>query len=57
MESTHPPLVRTRLSVLMFLQFFVWGSWLVEITGYAENLEFTGSQIGWLGSASASGLA
>jgi len=55
MESTHPPLVRTRLSILMFLQFFVWGSWLVEITGYAENLEFSGSQIGWLGSVAAIG--
>jgi len=55
MESTHPPLIRTRLSVLMFLQFFVWGSWLVEITGYAEHLEFSGSQIGWLGSVAAVG--
>ena len=38
MESTHPPLVRTRLSILMFLEFFIWGSWGVAITGYAANL-------------------
>jgi len=55
MESTHPPLVRTRLSALMFLEFFTWGSWGVAITGYAENLGFGGTQIGWLGSVAAIG--
>jgi len=55
MDSTHPPLIRTRLSILMFLEFFIWGSWGVAITGYAENLGFRGSQLGWLGAVAAMG--
>jgi len=55
MPSTHPPLVRTRLSMMMFLQFFVWGSWGVAICGYAAALGFTPSQIAWLGSVPAIG--
>lgn len=55
MESSHPPLVRTRLSIMMFLEFFVWGSWGVAITGYAANLNFEKSQIGWLGAVPAIG--
>ena len=54
MASPHP-LIRTRLSALMFLEFFIWGSWGVAITGYAANLGFTGSEIGWLGSVAAVG--
>ncbi|MEE8450428.1 MAG: MFS transporter [Thermoguttaceae bacterium] len=56
MESTHPPFVRTRLSIMMFLEFFVWGSWGFAITGYALNtLKFDGSQVGWLGAIPAIG--
>jgi len=55
MESSHPPFVRTRLSALMFLEFFVWGSWGVAITGYAAKSGFTVSQIGWLGAVPAIG--
>ncbi len=46
--DTHPPLVRTRLSVMMFLEFFVYGCWGVAIAGYGQKLGFSGSQIGWL---------
>jgi nucleoside transporter len=54
MESTgvdlKPPLdpgVRIRLSVMMFLQFAVWGAWFVTLGPYLENgLKFNGSQIG-----------
>jgi len=55
MASVHPPLVRTRLSVMMFLEFLVWGSWGVAITGYAASLGFPKWEIGWLGAIPAVG--
>jgi len=54
-SSEHPPLVRTRLSIMMFLEFFVWGGWGVAITGYANSLGFEGWQIGLLGAVPAIG--
>jgi len=39
--------IKGRLIILNFLQFFVWGSWLISIGGYlGGTLHFTGSQIG-----------
>ncbi|MBC8876102.1 MAG: MFS transporter [Planctomycetes bacterium] len=55
MTSQHPPFVRTRLSMMMFLEFFTWGCWGVTITGYASTLRFGESQIGWLGAVPAIG--
>lgn len=55
MSSQHPPLVRTRLSIMMFLEFFLWGGWGVAITGYAATLGFSGRQIGFLGAVPAIG--
>ena len=47
-----PPLamnVRLRLSVMMFLQFAVWGSWFTVFNVYCDKtLHFTGTQIGSL---------
>jgi len=39
--------IKGRLIILNFLQFFVWGSWLISIGGYlGGTLHFTGLQIG-----------
>jgi nucleoside transporter len=41
-----PPLIRAKLSVMMFLEFFVWGGWFVTLGTYlAQSLEASGSQI------------
>lgn len=38
---------KTRLIVMSFMQFFVWGSWLISLGGYmGVNLGFSGLQIG-----------
>ena len=35
MSTSAPPApaIQSRLSVMMFLQFFVWGAWYVSMTG------------------------
>ncbi|MCX6319621.1 MAG: nucleoside permease [Bacteroidetes bacterium] len=43
MKST----VRTQLSVMMFLEFFIWGGWFVTLGTFLNtNLNLTGSQAG-----------
>ena len=33
-DHAHAAAVRTRLSIMMFLQFFVWGAWYTSIAVY-----------------------
>jgi len=41
--------VKTRLSVMMFLEYVIWGSWLPLMSLYlSETLHFSGVQIGWI---------
>jgi nucleoside transporter len=40
------PSIYSRLSLLMFLQFFVWGAWFVTLGTYLNALGFSGSEIG-----------
>ncbi len=39
--------VKLRLTLMNFLQFFIWGSWLISLSAYMMNkLHFTGGEVG-----------
>src|SRR5262245_48657047 len=39
--------IKHRLIVMNFLEFFVWGSWLISMGGYMiVKLKFTGGEVG-----------
>lgn len=41
------PGTRLQLSVMMFLEFFVWGSWYVTAPNYLGTIGFTAGDFGW----------
>src|SRR5439155_10270975 len=39
--------LKSKLSVFMFLQYFIWGAWYMSLGTYLTNvLKFTGQQVG-----------
>ncbi len=40
------PLIRIQLSVMMFLQFFIWGAWYVTMSTYLNAIGFQDENIG-----------
>ncbi|HMP02142.1 MAG TPA: MFS transporter [Gemmatales bacterium] len=40
--------LRLRLSVLMFLEFAIWGAWFVVFFDYLKRLGYDGTQAGWI---------
>jgi MFS family permease len=39
---------RNKLSVMMFLEFFIWGAWLPLIFGYLPSLGYTATEQAWI---------
>lgn len=40
------PAIRLQLSLMMFLQFFIWGSWYAFIGAYMNSIGFSGTEMG-----------
>src|SRR5260370_37450299 len=41
--------IRFKLSLMMFLEFFIWGAWFPLIFGYLpDSLHFTPGEQGWI---------
>src|SRR3954466_14041814 len=42
-----PTFLKTKLSVFMFLQYFIWGAWYMSLGTYLTSvLKFDGQQVG-----------
>lgn len=39
--------LRTQLSLMMFLQFFIWGAWYVTAPNYLSTIGFQAADFGW----------
>jgi nucleoside transporter len=54
--DSQPSYLRTRLSAMMFLEFFLWASWYIPVGGYMNAaLGFSGYQISWIYATTALG--
>ncbi|MCI0665342.1 MAG: MFS transporter [Acidobacteria bacterium] len=40
--------LRWRLSVMMFLQYSIWGAWYPVFSDYLDQLGYSGTQTGWI---------
>src|SRR5262245_66499756 len=40
--------LRLQLSLMMFVQFFVWGAWYVTGPNYLSTIGFTATDFGWI---------
>ena len=48
--------LKSRLGLMMFLQYFVWGAWYVTLgTWLATSLHFSGQQVAWAAGTTAIG--
>jgi hypothetical protein len=40
--------IYSQLSIMMFLEFFVWGAWFVTLGTYlTETIKFSGTNVGY----------
>src|SRR5882762_562500 len=40
--------IRIELSIMMFLEFFIWGAWYVTGPNYLSKIGFGASDFGWM---------
>jgi nucleoside transporter len=45
--SSRKFFIAFQLSVMMFLQFFIWGAWYVTAPNFLSTIGFTGADFGW----------
>jgi nucleoside transporter len=48
-------MMKSRLSLMMLLQYFIWGAWYVTLGTWLAALHFSGQQIGWVAGTTAIG--